>query len=85
MAGARFLVYIRAECALCDEFIAELAGLPLQFELRDVDEDPVARRRFGLKVPVLTCDGSVVCHGRLDRDAALKLAARPGAGAPRLL
>ena len=85
MAGARFLVYIRGECALCDEFIAELAGLPLQFELRDVDEDPLARRRFGLKVPVLTCDGSVVCHGHLDRDAALKLAARPGAGAPRLL
>ena len=85
MAAARFLVYTRADCALCDDFIAELSGLPLRFELRDVDADPVARRRFGLKVPVLTCDGSVVCHGRLDRDAALKLAARPGAGEPRLL
>lgn len=85
MAAARFLVYTRGDCPLCDEFIAELSGLPLQFELRDVDDDPVTRRRFGLKVPVLTCDGSVVCHGRLDRDAALKLAAGPGAGAPRLL
>jgi len=85
VAGPRFLVYTRAGCALCDEFIAELAGLPLLFELRDVDDDPVTRRRYGLKVPVLTCDGSVVCHGRLDRDAAQKLAAGPGTAAPRLL
>lgn len=85
MAGAHFLVYTRAGCALCDEFIAELSGLPLSFELRDVDDDPVARRRYGLKVPVLTCDGSVVCHGRLDRDAALRLAAGRGTAAPRLL
>jgi hypothetical protein len=75
VAGVRFVVYSRADCALCDEFVAELAGLPLRFEVRDVDEDPVARRRYGLKVPVLTCDGSVVCHGRLDRDAVLRLAA----------
>jgi hypothetical protein len=85
MAGERFLVFTRAGCALCDEFIAELAGLPLRFELRDVDDDPVAQRRYGLKVPVLTCDGSVVCHGRLDRDAALRLAAVPGAAGRRLL
>jgi hypothetical protein len=85
VAGARFLVYTRSGCALCDEFIAELSNLPIRFELRDVDEDPVARRRYGLKVPVLTCDGSVVCHGRLDRDAALRLASDPGAGEPRLL
>jgi hypothetical protein len=74
MPGGRFLVFSRADCALCDEFIAELSALPLRFEVRDVDEDPLARRRFGLKVPVLTCDGSVVCHGRLDRAAVLRLA-----------
>jgi hypothetical protein len=38
-----------------------------------VDADPVAQRRYGIKVPVLTCDGSVVCHGRLDRDAVARL------------
>jgi hypothetical protein len=38
-----------------------------------VDADPVTRRRFGLKVPVLTCDGSVVCHGHLDRAAVARL------------
>ena len=74
MPAARFLVYSRSNCGLCDEFIAELAALAVAFEVRDVDADPVTRRRYGLKVPVLTCDGSVVCHGRLDADAALRLA-----------
>jgi hypothetical protein len=72
LAAARFLVWTREDCALCDEFIAGLSGILAGFEVRDVDEDPVARRRFGLKVPVLTCDGSVICHGRLDRDAILR-------------
>jgi hypothetical protein len=77
MADPRFLVHTRDGCALCDDFIAELAALlePRQeaFGLRDVDADPAARRRFGLKVPVLTCDGSVVCHGRLDAAAVARL------------
>ena len=73
MPEARFLVFTRDDCPLCDEFVADLARLPLAYELRDVDGDPVTRRRYGLKVPVLTCDGSVVCHGRLDRAAVLRL------------
>jgi hypothetical protein len=39
----------------------------------DVDADPATRRRFGLKVPVLTRDGRVVCHGHLDRAALARL------------
>jgi hypothetical protein len=74
MTDARFVVYTRNDCPLCNEFIAELAALPLQFELRDVDDDPATRRRYGIKVPVLTCEGSVVCHGRLDREAVARLA-----------
>lgn len=77
MAGPRFLVYTRDGCALCDEFIAELArildGTRDSFGLCDVDADPVTRRRFGLKVPVLTCDGSVVCHGHLVPEAVTRL------------
>ncbi len=73
MPETRFLVYTREGCALCDEFIAELAGLVDGFELRDVDADATTRRRFGLKVPVLTCDGSVICHGHLDRQAVARL------------
>ena len=76
MPGHRFLVYTRDDCPLCDDFVAELAAVVPQFDVVDVDGDPTARRRFGLKVPVLTCDGSVVCHGRLDRDAVLRIAAR---------
>jgi hypothetical protein len=38
-----------------------------------VDADPGTRRRFGLKVPVLTCDGRLVCHGHLDRAAVVRL------------
>lgn len=73
MPGPRFLLWTREDCALCEEFIAALSGLVPAFEIRDVDDDPEARRRHGLKVPVLTCDGSVVCHGRLDRDAVQRL------------
>ncbi len=73
MAGPQFLVWTREDCALCDVFIAELSEILPGCRVRDVDEDPVARRRHGLKVPVLTCDGSVVCHGRLDRERVLRL------------
>lgn len=74
MPAGHFVVYTRSGCGLCDEFIAELAALQIAFEVTDVDEDPVAKRRFGLKVPVLACDGSAICHGRLDRDAVMRLA-----------
>lgn len=73
MPESRFLVYTRESCALCNEFIAELATLVDSFEVRDVDADETSRRRFGLKVPVLTCEGSVVCHGHLDRPAIARL------------
>lgn len=80
MADSRFLVYTRDGCALCDEFIVEL-GQALQpsgldFDVRDVDADAESARRYGLKVPVLTCDGSVVCHGRLDAGAVARLLRR---------
>ncbi len=76
MPDHRFIVYTRQDCPLCDDFVAELSAIVPGFELQDVDDDPTTRRRFGLKVPVLTCDGSVVCHGRLDSDAVRRLAAR---------
>ncbi len=74
MPSRTFLVYSRSDCGLCAEFIAELSLLAVDFEVKDVDADPVARRRFGLKIPVLTCDGSVVCHGQLDVGAVERLA-----------
>jgi predicted thioredoxin/glutaredoxin len=62
----------RRECALCEEMLAELKALarsmPLPpLETVDVDADPQLQRRYGLDVPVLLIDGSVVCRHRLDR------------------
>lgn len=77
MPDPRFLVYTRDDCALCDQFILGLAhALELTreaFGVRDVDADASTARRFGLKVPVLTCDGSVVCHGHFDAAAVARL------------
>ncbi len=80
MPDPRFLVFTRDGCALCDEFILgltqALASTSEEFGVRDVDADATTARRFGLKVPVLTCDGSVVCHGHLDVAAVARLTAR---------
>jgi glutaredoxin-like protein DUF836 len=35
-------------------------------DLLDVDSDPELTRRYGLNVPVLLLDGTVVCRHRLD-------------------
>ncbi len=63
-------VWSREGCTLCDEFVEELApwatARGLSVEIRDVDDDPVALRRYGHRVPVLVLDGEPVCHGRLD-------------------
>ncbi len=73
------MVYSRDHCPLCDEFIAELSRLLAptahHMDVRDVDADPITQRRFGLKIPVLTVDGSPVCHGRLDVAAVARLLA----------
>jgi Glutaredoxin-like domain (DUF836) len=42
-------------------------AMPLPaIEVADVDADPLLKRRFGLDVPVLLLDGTVVCRHRLD-------------------
>ncbi len=66
----RFLVYSRADCALCHELLEELAALPeardYPVDVVDVDADEAVRRRYGHKIPVLLLGGELVCHGRLD-------------------
>jgi hypothetical protein len=75
----RLVLYTRESCGLCDEMMAELSPWlgerGLAVEVRDVDADPVTRRRFGLKVPVLTVDGLLACYGRLDLEAVERLLA----------
>ena len=75
-------VWWREGCALCDELLEELspwaAARGLAVEVRDVDEDATAKRRYGLRVPVVVVDGATACFGRLDLDELERLlAGRP--------
>jgi predicted thioredoxin/glutaredoxin len=68
----------RQDCDLCDEMVAELASLGRKIQLPpvsivDVDADPELVRRYGLNVPVLLLDGTVVCKHRLDVDELRRL------------
>jgi Glutaredoxin-like domain (DUF836) len=69
-APPRVVVWSRADCPLCDELLEALAPLLAAHgasgEVRDVDADPVALRRYKHKVPVVEVDGLVACHGHLD-------------------
>ncbi len=74
----RLTLVHRADCELCDEMRAELTALGRREELPpltvvDVDSDPELRRRYGLQVPVLLLDGSVVCRQRLDPAELLRI------------
>ena len=42
-------------------------------EVVDVDGDPDLQRRYGLNVPVLLLDGTVVCRQRLDAPELLRI------------
>ena len=68
---SRLTVVHRHDCELCDEMVAELQDLATRMplppvEIADVDADPLLLRRYGLEVPVLLLDGTVVCKHRLD-------------------
>ena len=58
--------------------VAELEALRRKIQLPpisivDVDADPDLTRRYGLNVPVLLLDGTVVCKHRLDADELQRL------------
>jgi predicted thioredoxin/glutaredoxin len=77
-AQPRLTVVHRQDCDLCDEMAAQLEALgrtiPLPpIDIVDVDADPELLRRYGLNVPVLLLDGSVVCRHRLDSDELQRL------------
>lgn len=67
---ADLVYYGREDCPLCEEMLRELApwaaARGLVLEVRDVDADPAARVRYGLKVPVVEVDGLLACSGHLD-------------------
>jgi hypothetical protein len=72
-------VYSRPGCHLCDVLIEEL--LPLvrgraDVEVRDIDSREEWQRRFNVRIPVVECDGEVLCQHHLDRPAVEALLAR---------
>jgi hypothetical protein len=87
-AGAGLTLLTRADCGLCEQMHSALQRLATRVALPalavvDVDAFPELQRRWGLKIPVLLLDGTVVCRTRLDEPsvlAALQEAARAGRG-----
>ena len=82
------MVISREGCGLCDEMLHELAELERSQSIPsvtvvDVDSDPELVRQFGLKVPVLLLDGSVICHYTLNSQELLRLLGRQPAILPR--
>jgi predicted thioredoxin/glutaredoxin len=74
----RLTVVHREECELCDQMVVQLRALGRRevlpaIEVVDVDGDPDLQRRYGLNVPVLLLDGTVVCRQRLDAPELLRI------------
>jgi predicted thioredoxin/glutaredoxin len=75
---SRLTVVHRQDCDLCDEMVAALEALGRRIRLppitvEDVDGDPELVRRYGLNVPVLLLDGTVVCKHHLDAEELIRL------------
>jgi hypothetical protein len=82
------VVLSREGCHLCDDMLGALAELERAqaippVSIVDVDSDPELARQYGLKVPVLLLDGSVICHYTLNSNELLRLVSRPAAILPR--
>jgi predicted thioredoxin/glutaredoxin len=78
MRSSQLTVVHRRDCDLCDEMVAALEALNGKIRLPplsivDVDGDPDLVRRYGLNVPVLLLDGTVVCKHRLDAEELIRL------------
>ena len=88
MIPAGLVVLSREGCGLCQDMLHALAELERSQSLPpvtvvDVDSDPKLAGKYGLKVPVLLLDGSVICHYTLNSKELLRLVSRPAAIIPR--
>jgi hypothetical protein len=64
------VLYVREGCHLCEQFLLELSlelgpGIE-RLQVQEVDRDVDLAVRFGLRVPVLELDGTVLCEGIYD-------------------
>lgn len=76
--NARLTVMHRHDCGLCEDMLVELERLRATVDLPpveivDVDSASELHRRYGLSVPVLLLDGTVVCRHRLDAAELVRL------------
>lgn len=65
----RLTLYSREACHLCEVMLGELEPLLAgrgEVSVVDIDEDPVLRRRYGLRIPVLAHGETELCRYRLD-------------------
>ena len=66
------VLYSREACSLCDEMLVQLEPLlstcKASIKVVDIGGDPELMHRFGLRIPVLLCQGEILCEGRLDAD-----------------
>jgi predicted thioredoxin/glutaredoxin len=82
------VVLSRHGCHLCEQMLEELAslesrGLIPAVQVLDVDSESELARQYGLKVPVLLLDGSVICHYTLNSNELLRILGRAAAILPR--
>lgn len=71
----QILLYTRHGCHLCEQAEDMLAVLGVAAVRVDVDAEPEAAARYGLRVPVLEVDGAAVLEGRFqERQLAALLA-----------
>lgn len=64
-------LYSKPQCHLCELLLDELAALldaSIPIEIVDISEDPDLMRRFGLRIPILSCDGREISGYPLDSD-----------------
>jgi len=69
---ARFDVYSRRGCHLCEiliENLLEAVRGRAEVTVHDIDSRDDWRLKFDVRVPVVEFDGYAVCEYRLDRDA----------------
>jgi len=70
------VVYSRQGCHLCEILLEELLQLVrgrAAIEVRDIDTRDDWRNEYGARVPVVACDGRVLCEYRLDEAAVRAL------------
>ena len=74
------LLYMRRYCHLCEDMMEQLEEIRtthgFSVEQRDVDTNPLWKKEYGGRVPVLISGQTVICHYYLDRKALLDVIGR---------